>query len=515
VAIFSVSVKAHSRSKGESATGGAAYRLGIDLTNELTGERHNYSNRKDVACAFTLLPENAPAGWENPAVLWNEAEKAEKRKNSCVSREVLVALPAEMTNEQREELTRSIAGELVSRYGVGLSVGIHEPDDGGSNYHAHILMTTRRLGPDGLGEKTRELDDKKQGPEQVAAIRQMVAEHTNEHLERFGFSARVDHRSLEDQKLSALEIGDLEKAAELSRAPTQHRGRNPDVARRVEVENEYTHHANQQSQAEAKAVFAAMEAAAVKEARLMAPVSDTPKSKEAMEAEDKEKRQKVEREASWVVVVEAKATQQVRLKQAQAVGENWQVAKVAGENATKAAEGACVEIAGWKKRAIEKREIVEQWEAKHPIRNFLGFRGADVTKAENQATQADENAKLAEKSRVEAKAAKVKAEEQMKVLHEQAVEHRLAAEKDQATRTEAEKDHSALIRRHQRENYTPAQVKQEALQRAADEKWETEWLEKQVQSIEARKRPQGPQQQQEQQHTRKGPQLKPDWGQSL
>jgi flagellar biosynthesis regulator FlaF len=389
VAIYSVSVKAHSRSKGESATGGAAYRLGIDLTNELTGERHNYSNREDVACAFTLLPENAPEGWNDPAKLWNEAEKAEKRINSCVSREVLVALPAEMTNEQREELTRSIAGELVQRYGVGLSCGIHEPDKGEQNYHAHILMTTRRLGPDGLGEKTRELDDKKQGPEQVAAIREMVANRTNEHLQRHGYEARVDHRSLEDQKQSALDNGDLEKAAELSRAPTQHRGRNPEVAQRVSVENENTKQANQQSQAEARAIFASMEQAAVEQGRLMAPASDTPKSQEAMEAEAKEQQQKERDEAfseARKVWEQSEAKRQGKereamekeLRRAEVATEPWKQAEEVREKLgekfdtlKKAGELVEVQVSNAKEDAKDAVRASNKWEKDNPLKAWV------------------------------------------------------------------------------------------------------------------------------------------------
>ncbi len=485
MAIFHLSAQVISRSTGRSSVAACAYRLGISIEDERTGLTHDYTKRSGVDSFQTLAPDDAPEWVHDPARLWNEVEKAEKRKDAQVCREVNFALPKELTPEQQKALAVGYIKEQMVARGMVACVAFHDLDS--DNPHCHVMLTMREVGPEGFGKKVREWNDR----QVIDEWRQGWETHANRALEAAGHDARIDHRSLEAQGIEREPQQHMGPAA----CEMEKRGITPDRQRIMPVP-------------------ASMDHERAKEERRREQV-DAPKSREAMEREDKEKRQKQEREASWAVVVEAKATQQVRLKQAQAVGENWQVAKVAGENATKAAEGACVEIAGWKKRAIEKREIVEQWEAKHPIRNFLGFRGADVTKAENQATQADENAKLAEKSRVEAKAAKVKAEEQMKVLHEQAVEHRLAAEKDQATRTEAEKDHSALIRRHQRENYTPAQVKQEALQRAADEKWETEWLEKQVQSIEARKRPQGPQQQQEQQHTRKGPQLKPDWGQSL
>jgi hypothetical protein len=516
MAIFSVSVKAHSRSKGESATGGAAYRLGLDLTNELTGERHNYSNRKDVACAFTLLPENAPEGWSDPAKLWNEAEKAEKRINSCVSREVLVALPSEMTNEQREELARSIASELVERYGVGISCGIHEPDKGELNYHAHILMTTRRLGPDGLGEKTRELDDKKQGPEQVAAIREMVANRTNEHLQRHGYEARVDHRSLEDQRQSALDNGELEKAAELSRAPTHHRGRNPEVSARVEVENENTKQANIRSQAEARAIFASMEQAAKDEGRLMAPASDTPKSKQEMEAEAKEERQKKERAEAWALVVQARETERERLAEVNDLREKWQVAKMEKERAEASEEAYAATYSFQKLKVKANKLAVSEWEEKHPWKAKFNWKPEHVTKSETQAEQGLEDAKAAKKELEKAAKEKKLAEEKTTLTHALVAKHVLEAEKDRVRRNEAEARHDLVIRMHKRENLTPAQVKQEALERAR----EAEWVPMQVPDPKRHLRHDHEEQQQlkQQQNAHKGPQMKPtgwDYGQSM
>ncbi|WP_434967894.1 MobA/MobL family protein, partial [Pseudomonas aeruginosa] len=80
------------------------------------------------------------------------------------------------------------------------------------NHHAHVLFTTRRLSSDGLGEKTRELDDLKRGPEEVQWIRAMVEGRTNAALEAAGHAERVDRRSLADKHAAALEAGDQVKA---------------------------------------------------------------------------------------------------------------------------------------------------------------------------------------------------------------------------------------------------------------------------------------------------------------
>ncbi|NMY35426.1 MobA/MobL family protein, partial [Pseudomonas sp. WS 5412] len=138
-----------------------------------------------------------------------------------------VALPAELTPAQRRELAQGIAQALADRYGTAGTLAVHTPDREGDqrNHHAHILMTTRRLEPSGeLGEKTRELDDVKRGPQEVEWVRAMIEARTNHALERAGSAERVDRRSLVEQRAAALEAGELERAAELDRLPTIHEG---------------------------------------------------------------------------------------------------------------------------------------------------------------------------------------------------------------------------------------------------------------------------------------------------
>src|SRR3546814_3366310 len=65
------------------------------------------------------------------------------------------------------------------------------------NHHAHLLTTTRRLGPEGLGEKTRELDQKQSG--EVERWRERWAEMQNRALELANVPDRVDHRSHQQQ----------------------------------------------------------------------------------------------------------------------------------------------------------------------------------------------------------------------------------------------------------------------------------------------------------------------------
>ncbi len=226
MAIFHLSVKTISRSAGRSATAAIAYRSGEKVMDERTGLVHDYTRRCGVEHTEIFLPENAPAWASQREQLWNAAELAEKRKNSTVAREFEVALPAELNREQRLELVREFARDLVQRHGMAVDVAIHEPGKEGDhrNHHAHILCSTRRLTPEGFKDKTRELDDQKSG--EVSHWRERWAEMSNRHLENAGRQERIDHRSLEAQRAAAIERGDTEQAAKLERLPTVHLGPN-------------------------------------------------------------------------------------------------------------------------------------------------------------------------------------------------------------------------------------------------------------------------------------------------
>jgi hypothetical protein len=200
---YHCSVKVMSRSAGRSAVAAAAYRLGECLQDERYDQTHDYTRRSGVVDSFTLAPEDAPDWALDPEALWNAAEKAETRINSRVAREVELALPAFLSPDERRGITEEFAAELVERYGVAVTVALHSPGQGDDrNYHAHILFTTREMMADGLGKKTRILDDKKTGPEEVTRLRELAADIINRSLAEANSDIRVDHRSFEDRGIS-------------------------------------------------------------------------------------------------------------------------------------------------------------------------------------------------------------------------------------------------------------------------------------------------------------------------
>lgn len=204
MAIYHCSLRVFTRSQGHSAVAAAAYRAGVTLTDERAGRVHRYEARHGVIDTFLLLPAGAPASFTSREVLWNAAEAAENRKNSCVAREVILALPHELSPEQRAALVMDFAFWLVERYRVPVDGALHAPvaKDGHDhrNHHAHVLFTTRALTPDGFGPKTRILDDKVTGKQETETLRLVWETLVNDALARAGFAdIRIDRRSLAEQ----------------------------------------------------------------------------------------------------------------------------------------------------------------------------------------------------------------------------------------------------------------------------------------------------------------------------
>jgi len=221
LAIYHASMKPVSRASGRSAVASAAYRAGERLTNERDGITHDFTRKEGVEHAEIVLPVGSDAEWaRDRSALWNAAEKAENRKDARVAREFEIALPHELTPEQRLELTRDFAQDLANRYGAAVDFAIHQPHDASDvrNHHAHLLMTTRQVTGEGLGDKTyieREnkwllSNDLPTTQMQLRDVRQSWEHHANEHLARAGLDIRIDHRS------------HLERGLEIE--PTEHMG---------------------------------------------------------------------------------------------------------------------------------------------------------------------------------------------------------------------------------------------------------------------------------------------------
>jgi hypothetical protein len=133
--------------------------------------------------------------------LWNAVEIAETRKNSIVGREYVIAIPAELDEENRKKLTVEFAKHICDKYKVVANVAIHKPgkrnDD--RNFHAHIMTSTREITSEGFGAKTRVLDCKNTSEIEISGLRNTWAEMGNRYLEVARSERRMDARSFADR----------------------------------------------------------------------------------------------------------------------------------------------------------------------------------------------------------------------------------------------------------------------------------------------------------------------------
>ncbi|RBM04578.1 MobQ family relaxase [Novacetimonas cocois] len=222
MALYRAETKPISRKDGRSAVAAAAYRSGASLVDDRTGNAHDYTRRRGVVATGIITPDGQ--GCERNA-LWNGAEAAEKRKDGRTAREWVIALPAELTDQQRLDLTAQFSRSLAERFGVAVDFAIHRPGREGDqrNHHAHVLTTTRQISRDAsgalvFGDKAQpELSDaqlRKQGIEKgavlVEEVRALWETQANAALEAAGEAERIDRRSL--------------KARGIDRTPTVHLG---------------------------------------------------------------------------------------------------------------------------------------------------------------------------------------------------------------------------------------------------------------------------------------------------
>lgn len=235
MAIYHCSIKFISRGAGQSIIAAAAYRHACKLDDVRTGEVHDYTKKQGLESSAIYLPVGVNAEWaKDRSKLWNQVEASEKRVNSRLGRDVVLALPAELSELQRGELAGEMARHLADRYGVVVDVAIHLPSRHGDqrNHHAHMLMSSRRITAQGFGEKARELDDKERGPEEVEHIRAAWARMANRALERAGQHVQIDHRSLQGQgikRLAPLHLGPSASAMERRGVSTRIGNRNRDA----------------------------------------------------------------------------------------------------------------------------------------------------------------------------------------------------------------------------------------------------------------------------------------------
>jgi hypothetical protein len=220
MAIYHLSLNTISRGKGQSAIASAAYRSGEKLHSERYG-KDNFYSREVQPETFILKPEHAPEWTLDREKLWNAVEEIEKPVNARLAREINIALPIELSNEEQRDLTEKYVQKNFVDEGMVADVSIHRDDE--NNPHFHVMLTTRPFDENGeWGQKQKKvyvLDDDGNkmktekgniksktikltdwdSTERLKIWRKSWADMTNDYLERKGLSERITEKSYAEQ----------------------------------------------------------------------------------------------------------------------------------------------------------------------------------------------------------------------------------------------------------------------------------------------------------------------------
>ncbi|MDJ0717323.1 MAG: MobQ family relaxase [Prochloraceae cyanobacterium] len=207
MAIYHFSAQIISRSGGKSATASAAYRAREKIYDQRTKQTFDYRYKGQADHCQILAPAHAKSWVYDRELLWNKVEAAERRKDSQLAREINVALPIELSRDEKIQLGLSFVKNQYVSIGMVADVAFHDLDS--HNPHFHVMLTTRQLEGEGFAstkEKAWRPDFayKKAKSDLLVIERAAWQDYANAALEKAGRVERIDRRTLEAQGIERL-----------------------------------------------------------------------------------------------------------------------------------------------------------------------------------------------------------------------------------------------------------------------------------------------------------------------
>ncbi|MBY5584555.1 Ti-type conjugative transfer relaxase TraA, partial [Rhizobium leguminosarum] len=266
MAIMFVRAQVISRGAGRNVVAAAAYRHRTRMMDEQAGMSFSYRRgASELVHEELALPDQLP-DWLWSAVegrsvagaseaLWNAVEAFEKQANARLARELIIALPEELTRAENIALAREFVRDNFTSEAMVADWVYHDKD---SNPHIHLMTTVRPLTEEGFGPKNAPVLGENGEPlrffppgrpggrivykswggdkETLQAWKVAWAETANRHLALAGHEIRIDGRSYAEQGLDGIAQRHLgpEKAA-LSRRGAELYFAPADLARRQEM----------------------------------------------------------------------------------------------------------------------------------------------------------------------------------------------------------------------------------------------------------------------------------------
>lgn len=148
-----------------------------------------------------LVAEHMPSD-PNDARAWLDRGEMADRKNARVADKLRLALPRELTPQQRMQLVQDFARDLTGGR-VPWFAGIHAQGKDAHNPHCHMVLRDRDIE---TGKRVLHLSDSPRDrakarlePKAVEWVRAKWEDHANRALAQAGHDVRIDRRSLEAQ----------------------------------------------------------------------------------------------------------------------------------------------------------------------------------------------------------------------------------------------------------------------------------------------------------------------------
>ncbi|MBQ8084932.1 MAG: MobA/MobL family protein [Lachnospiraceae bacterium] len=178
MAIHYLGIKIVTRAHGKSAVAAAAYRSGEIIKSDYDGLTYDYSRKNWIEHKEIILPPYASDKYYDRKNLWNAVEKVENRRDSSLTRDIVLSLPGEMDQDQQLDLVRKFVSKNFVADGYAVDIAIHNPpvtdahkrpvdvngritNDRGKmtfhNPHAHVLIPMRPFNEKGNFEQKSEI----------------------------------------------------------------------------------------------------------------------------------------------------------------------------------------------------------------------------------------------------------------------------------------------------------------------------------------------------------------------
>lgn len=161
VAIMFVRAQVIGRGAGRSIVSAAAYRHRARMMDEQAGTSFSYrGGAAELVHEELALPDQIPAWFKNAVsgksvagaseVLWNAVDAFETRADAQLARELIIALPEELTRAENIAVVREFVQDNFTSKGMVADWVYHDKD---GNPHIHLMMTLRPLTEEGFGPK--------------------------------------------------------------------------------------------------------------------------------------------------------------------------------------------------------------------------------------------------------------------------------------------------------------------------------------------------------------------------